>query len=144
MIRSANIQKIINEVEFIDSIVGLIGVAIILCAALLVQFFMKETPCPLCELQRAAFINIGLALIMNVRYGNKASHWGMLILSATVGSAVSIRQICLHITTPEGFGSAFLGLHMYSWCFIGFVLAIAGSAIMLLIYPEKKPTSNLV
>jgi disulfide bond formation protein DsbB len=138
MLREANIRKIINEVEIIDSIIGLVGVGVILSAALFVQFFMKELPCPLCELQRAAFINIGLALLMNVRFGNKASHWGMVILSAMAGGAVSIRQICLHITKPEGFGSAFLGLHMYTWCFIGFTVAIVGSAIMLLIYPEKK------
>ncbi|MDF2530366.1 MAG: lidJ [Gammaproteobacteria bacterium] len=140
MITKANLPKIINQVEWIDSIIGVIGVMIILGAALFVQFFLHETPCPLCELQRAAFVNIGIALIMNIRYGNKASHWGMVILSASTGAAVSLRQICLHITSPAGFGDAVLGLHMYTWCFIGFSTAIVGSAVMLLIYPERKPT----
>lgn len=144
MITKANLHKILNEVEWIDSIIGVFGVLVILCAALFVQFFMHEQPCPLCELQRAAFVNIGIVLLMNVRYGNKASHWGMVILSACAGIAVSIRQICLHITTAQGFGDAFLGLHMYTWCFIGFSLAVVGSAVMLLIYPEKKKIQAII
>ncbi|MDO8953504.1 MAG: disulfide bond formation protein B [Gammaproteobacteria bacterium] len=138
MITKANIESIIDKVEFIDSIIGIAGVLIIISAALFVQFFLHELPCPLCELQRAAFISIGIGLLMNVRYGNKASHWGVVILSACAGIAVSIRQILLHISSPVGFGSTMLGLHMYSWCFIGFALAIVGSAVMLIIYPEKK------
>lgn len=131
------LRETIEEFELIDSIIGLIGVLIILGAAFFMQLFYREQPCPLCLLQRAAFVSIGLALLMNVRYKNKASHWALVILSATVGMAVSIRQILLHIKTPAGFGSAVFGLHMYTWCFLGFTLAIVGSAVMLLIYPEK-------
>jgi disulfide bond formation protein DsbB len=138
MLREINMKKVIEQVELIDSIIGLVGVLIILCAALFVQFFLGEQPCPLCELQRAAFIVIGLSLIMNVRYGNKASHWAMVILGGCAGAFVSIRQILLHITSQVGFGDAFLGLHMYTWCLIGFSICIIGSALMLLIYPECK------
>jgi disulfide bond formation protein DsbB len=144
MITKTNLHKILNEVEWIDSIIGVVGVLVILGGALFVQFFLHEQPCPLCELQRAAFINIGIGLLMNVRYGNKASHWGIVILSACAGLAVSIRQIVLHITSPQGFGDAFLGMHMYTWCFIGFSLAVVGSAVMLLIYPERKKIQAII
>lgn len=128
----------ISRFQMIDSIIGVVGVCIILGAALIVQVFYHEEPCPLCELQRAGFVNIGLALILNVRYGNRVSHWAMVILSALAGITVSVRQILLHVNDPVGFGSVVFGLHMYTWCFIGFAAAILGSSVMLLIYPEGR------
>lgn len=132
-------RRILHKVEVFDSMIGFVGVLFILGASLFVQFHMNEAPCPLCLLQRAALVNIGIALFMNFRYRNKASHWALAILSACAGSAVSLRQILLHINSPTGFGSAIFGLHMYTWSFIAFATTIVGSAIMLLIYPERKP-----
>ncbi len=131
-------RQLLHKVLVIDSMIGFVGVIIILSVALFVQLYMDEAPCPLCLLQRAALVNIGIALLMNFRYRNKASHWALAILSACAGSAVSLRQILLHINSPTGFGSAFFGLHMYTWSFIAFATTIVGSAIMLLIYPEWK------
>ena len=133
----AIVAKWVREIELIDSVIGVLGVLVILCGALFMQWFYGEQPCPLCLLQRAAVVSVGLSLLLNVRYGNRVAHWAMAIISACAGAAVSLRQICLHITTPEGFGSAILGLHMYTWCLIGFTACIIGSAIMLLVYPEK-------
>jgi len=132
------VRFFLEEVELIDSIIGVVGVLIILSGALFMQFFYGEQPCPLCLLQRAAFVLIGLSLLMNVRYGNRVSHWAMAILVACAGLSVSLRQICLHITSPIGFGSAVAGFHMYTWCFFGFSLTIIGSAVMLIIYPEAE------
>ena len=131
------VAKWIKKIEIIDSIIGVVGVCFILGGALFMQLFYGEQPCPLCLLQRVAFISIGLSLLLNIRYGNRVAHRAMAIISAGAGAAVSLRQISLHITSPEGFGSAILGLHMYTWCLIGFSTCIIGSAIMLLVYPEK-------
>lgn len=131
-------KQFMNKVLVIGSLIGFIGVTIILGAALLVQFKLHEKPCPLCLLQRVAFVNIGIALLLNLRYSNKVSHWALAILSPCAGSAVSLRQICLHINDPINFGSAFFGLHMYTWSFIGFSTTIIGNAIILLIYPENS------
>ena len=128
----------ISKIEIIDSVIGLVGVLLILSGAIFVQFFYRETPCPLCLLQRAAFVSIGLSLLMNLRYGNRVAHWSLAIISGLAGISVSIRQILLHITSNQGFGSPFFGLHMYTWCFICFAAAILGSAVMLLVYPEKR------
>jgi len=132
------LTKFINELQWIDSIIGIIGVCIVLISALFIQLYLHEEPCPLCLLQRAAYINIGLALMLNLRYGNKVSHWAMVILSAVAGAAVSMRQILLHISSPEGYGLVVFGLHIYTWSFIIFITCIIGSVIMLLIYPERK------
>jgi len=124
----------INKLMSVASVIGIVCVLTILGSALYVEFFLNEEPCPLCELQRVAFINIGIALIMNLRFGNKVSHWALVILSALAGISVSIRQILLHINDPVGFGDAFFDMHMYTWCFIGYSIAIIGSALLLLIY----------
>jgi len=134
-------QKFFIKVDRLSSLAGILGVCIILGAALMMQFVYHEAPCPLCLMQRAAFVSIGIALLMNLRYGNKVIHWALVNLSAVVGIAVSIRQILLHITSPVGFGSAVFGLHMYTWCFIGFTFAIVGSAIILIFYPEAEKFS---
>ena len=51
----------------------------------------------------------------------------------TAGAAFAIRQILLHIVPPDpGFGTAFLGYHYYTWCFIIFAIAIILCALVLL------------
>ena len=132
----------ITKFELIDSALGTIGVCLIIGAALFIQFFYHEQPCPLCLLQRAAFVNIGIGCLLNLRYQNKASHWAVILLSACSGIAVSMRQILLHINDPVGFGSAIFGLHMYTWSFIVFAVVIVGSAFMLLIYPEDSVSAD--
>ena len=133
----AHLKIFLSELEIIDSVIGLLGVIFILLAAFVMQLFYHEQPCPLCLLQRAGFVGIGISLLMNLRYGNRVAHWALAILSACAGIAVSIRQILLHITDAVGFGSAVWGLHMYSWCFIAFSVTIVGCAFMLIIYPER-------
>src|SRR5580704_2794691 len=95
----------IERLEVMMSIAGILAVFVILCAALVMQFVYGEAPCPLCELQRAAFLSIAIGLFMNMRYGNKVAHWAIVILSASAGIAVSVRQILLHVNDPVGFGS---------------------------------------
>lgn len=125
-------QKFFKSIEIIASIVGLIAVLAILSAAFYFQIVYQEQPCPLCLLQRAAFISIGISLLMNLRHPSNL-YWALVIISAMAGRAVSIRQILLHITDVTGYGSKILGFHMYSWSFIGFTAAIVGAAVMLLI-----------
>lgn len=124
--------------ETLITILGVVCVAVILGAALVMEYVYGEKPCPLCLLQRVAFINMGIALLMNLKYGNSVVHWALVILSSVAGMAVSIRQILLHVNDPIGFGSAFLGLHMYTWCFLGYAIAIVGTALVLFFYPKIR------
>src|SRR5437868_4477403 len=100
------VKQFIFRLEENISVLGIFAVFAILIAALVMQFVYREAPCPLCELQRAAFLNIVLALFMNIRYGDKVAHWAIVILSAFAGVAVSVRQVLLHVNDPVGFGSA--------------------------------------
>jgi disulfide bond formation protein DsbB len=112
---------------------GLYAVALVLAAAFAAQLWLDELPCPLCLLQRIQFAFLAIGPMLNVRFGPRPSHYAFSLLAATVGAAVAMRQILLHIMPADpGFGSALLGYHYYTWAFIGFALAIAATAVMLL------------
>jgi disulfide bond formation protein DsbB len=105
----------------------------VLALAFVDQLWFSDLPCPLCILQRAGLTAAGFGLVLNVIFGPKPSHYGVTILGAAVGAAVSMRQILDHIVPGTGsYGNAIFGLHLYTWAFIAFVLMIIGSAIMLL------------
>lgn len=111
---------------------GLIAVDTVLALAFVDQFWFRDLPCPLCTLQRAGFTAAGFGLALNLLFGPKPSHYGMTILGAAVGAAISTRQILLHIVPGTGeYGNAIFGLHLYSWALIAFVLMIVGCAVLL-------------
>ena len=98
------------------------------------QFYFGELPCPLCLLQRLAYVLIGIALIMNIRFGAHNAHYGWGVLGGVIGMMVSLRQILLHIMPGDaGFGNTFLELHFYTWAFLGFLSLIAAQAILLML-----------
>ena len=109
---------------------ALIGV---LAGSLHLQFGVGEQPCPLCLVQRSGMIGLAVGPIMNLMWGIRASHYALSILAAVVGAFGSVRQILLHIEPGDpGYGPAVLGLHLYTWALITFVIAIIGCAILLL------------
>ncbi len=122
-----------GDVAKLLNALALIAVDTVLALAFIDQLWFSDLPCPLCILQRAGFTAAGFGLALNVIFGPKPSHYGMTILGAAVGAAVSIRQILDHVVPGTGsYGNAVFGLHLYTWAFIAFVLMIVGAAIMLL------------
>src|SRR3990167_5018475 len=116
------------KIRLMLTLFGLLFLFLLLVGALYIQFFHHDEPCPLCLLQRVGLTLVVLGLLLNVLYGEKTSHWGLVILSDVSGLAVSIRQICLHIMSPIGFAEPILGIHLYTWCFIVFSVILVGSA----------------
>src|SRR5262245_40196726 len=56
----------------------------------------------------------------------------MTILGAIAGGAIALRQILLYIVPLSGsYGNEVLGLHLYTWAFISFVLIVVSAAFML-------------
>lgn len=109
---------------------GLILVCVILLFAFYEQLHHHELPCPLCLLQRACFIGIGLCLCMNLKAGIKIAHYGLMTLTALLGLGIALRQIFLHVAPGDlGYGSPLLGLYLYTWSAIGFVIIIGLIAI---------------
>lgn len=112
---------------------GLIAVDTVLVLAFLDQLWFRDLPCPLCILQRAGFIAAGFGLALNLVFGPRPSHYGVMILGAAAGAAIAMRQVLLHIVPGTGsFGNPMLGMHLYSWAFVIFSLMIIGGAILLL------------
>lgn len=115
----------------------------VLCAVLLgaygYQYLKNEDPCPLCLLQRLGMIGVAAALLMNLRFGIKVQHYGLAILSATLGRLVALRQIGLHVC-PEfpTFGEPVFGFDLYVWAFFVFTCSIFACAVLTIIYGYAK------
>lgn len=115
------------------NIVALIGLLGVLAGSLHLQFGIGESPCPLCLVQRSGMIGLAVGPIMNLLWGVQARHYALSILAAIAGSAGSVRQILLHIQPGDpGYGPTFLGLHLYTWALVTFVLGAAGCALLLM------------
>lgn len=114
----------------------------ILLGAFYFQFGLHENPCPLCLLQRMGMMGVIIGLSLNTFYGLRKEHFGVVILSALVGASFSVRQILLHICPvpgePAGYGDPIMGLHLYSWGFIVFVISIVGSVIFLFLMDDTR------
>lgn len=121
----------LNAVCFLNG-VGLAAICAALAFAFAVQFGRGELPCPLCLLQRLAFVLAGMGLMLNLTVGDRPLHYAMTIGAAVGGCIPSLRQIALHLQPGDpGFGSALFGLHFYTWAFIGFVALILHCALCL-------------
>lgn len=119
--------------------IGLLVVCGILIAAYIYQFTKFELPCPLCLLQRVGLVAVGFGLCLNLIFGAKPHHYGVMLIGALYGISVSVRQILLHIVPGTGaYGSPVLGLHYYTWAGICFFFVLLGTAIMLLFEGQYK------
>lgn len=122
---------------------ALIAISAILLAAFYTQIVAHEPPCPLCILQRAGFIIIGLGLALNLLIGLRPGHYGLMILAALVGAAVSLRQVALHIVPgSDPYGDPIFGLHLYSWAALIFAVVVLGAAAMLFFERQFEPASG--
>lgn len=122
---------------------GLAGICVVLGFAFAWQFAYNELPCPLCLLQRVAFILVGVGFLLNARFGSSPLHYGVIILSALGGAFAAGRQTLLHIGPADaGYGSPFLGLHFYTWAFVAFVLIIVFCALLLMIDRAQSVLSS--
>lgn len=133
------------------NILGLAGICGVLAMALVWQVVFNEPPCPLCLLQRVAFVMVGMGLLLNLRFGSSPMHYGLILFSSVAGAFVAGRQTLLHIAPhDQGFGSPFLGMHFYTWAFVLFAALMLWTAIMLVIdrrfadNPQTRTSGKLV
>lgn len=114
------------------NVIGLFGVSAILAVAFADQVLFGDLPCPLCLLQRAGFTAAGIGLVLNIAFGSRPSHYGVVIVASLVGGVASTRQVLLHIVPGTGsYGAAIAGMHFYTWALIAFLGMILAAAAML-------------
>lgn len=105
--------------ERILSVFEVGGVILMLFLAFGFQLILKELPCPLCLLQRVGFLGIAFGFLLNLRFGFRPSHYGIVLLSAIYTAFVALRQVALHAIPGSGYyGAPIFGLHLYTWCFL--------------------------
>ena len=125
----------------------------VLSGAFVLQFAMGELPCPLCMLQRYGMLLSTLGPVWIILQANSGTltpqryqqGLGLAALGAVLGAAVSVRQILLHIMPGDvGYGSAMLGLHLYSWALVTFIIVLATTAILAVMAPATiiSPGAN--
>ena len=123
----------LQRIAFSLNTLALAIITAILGGAFVEQLVFGELPCPLCLLQRAGLIAVGLGFLLNLRFGIQPLHYGVTLLGALVGAATSVRQILLHIAPGDpGYSGTVFGLHLYSWSFVSFVCLMIGIGILLL------------
>ena len=124
-------------------ILGYTGVVL---SAFFIQFVLHEFPCPLCMLQRYGMFlsSLGaLFVIMQARRGVlTTARYAQGLGLGHVGATVSVRQIELHIEPGDpGYGAPVLGLHLYSWAFLTFVIVLIYCGAMLILMPQGIPAA---
>jgi disulfide bond formation protein DsbB len=123
---SADLSRLLNAL-------GLVAISTVLALAFVDQLWFRDLPCSICILQRAGFFAAGFGIALNLIFGPKPSHYGIAIIGAITGGAISMRQILQHIVPGTGhYGNDVFGLHLYTWAFIAFAAIVLGCAIMLL------------
>ncbi len=121
-----------NRLAFSLNTLALALITAVLGGAFVEQIVFGELPCPLCLLQRAGLIAVGLGFLLNLRFGIHPLHYGVALFGALVGAATSVRQILLHIAPGDpGFSKAVFGYHLYTWSFVTFVCIMLGIAGLL-------------
>lgn len=135
-----------NKFHFWGNALGLLIICLILMIAFYEQLVAHQLPCPLCLLQRLCFIGVGLGVSMNLKFGIKIAHYGLMIFSALLGFAIALRQVFLHVLPGDlGYGSPLLGLHLYTWAALSFGIVIGLIAFALLFergFTEKNLSLN--
>jgi disulfide bond formation protein DsbB len=135
----------LQRIAFSLNTLALALITAVLGGAFVEQLAFGELPCPLCLLQRAGLIAVGLGFLLNLRFGIQPMHYGVTLLGALVGAATSVRQILLHIAPGDpGYSKAVFGFHLYTWSFLSFVGVMVGVAILLCLsdkYQSGRPIS---
>lgn len=146
------------ELERVLNFLGMTAMLAILLGAYAYQFSYRELPCTLCLLQRLAMAAVAYGAAMNLVLGPSARHYGVCLVSALFGLAVSLRQSLLHInpyfdkktgqpsldpTANPAFGESVMGLNLYVWGVVIFATVIlAVGVVQLLGRPGRAPAAD--
>ncbi len=92
------------------SLAGLIACVALLAYALYVQFALNLQPCPLCILQRIAFMTLGVLFLVAALHApghgrGRLAYAGLEVVAALAGASVASRQLWLQMQPPNPFGS---------------------------------------
>lgn len=128
------------------------GFIFILAGGFFFQFVFQEKPCPLCMLQRYMMMLTILGpfyIVMATKKGTITQDifckgYALSLVTALIGSFISVRHILLHIMPGDpGYGTPVLGLHLYTWALISFIVVILFSGINIFFAKSLTPHPNV-
>ena len=137
--------------------VGMLAMIGVLIGAYVYQFSYRELPCTLCQLQRVAMVAVAFGAAMNLMLGPRPRHYGVCLVSAVFGMAISIRQTLLHInpffdtkagqptlavTSNPPFGQPVMGLHLYAWGIVLFATVFLAVGIVQFFEGQFAPSTQ--
>ena len=134
---TADLSRLLNAL-------GLVAIDTVLVLAFVDQLWFRDLPCPICILQRVGFIAAGFGIALNLIFGPRPNHYGLVIIGALIGGIMSADQVLHYIVPGTGsYGNAIFGMHLYTWALIMFVAIVAGSAVMLLFDRQYEPSGPI-
>ncbi len=134
MMNTQNWMKLINSLN-------LLGLSFSLLVAFVLQFALRELPCPLCLLQRIGLLAISFGFLLNVHYQIRPGHYSLSLLAAVFTGVAAMRQVVMNALPPHGYGYPELGLHLYTWVFLICIATIVYTSIILSI-PGQYTSRN--
>ncbi|MDO8731406.1 MAG: disulfide bond formation protein B [Actinomycetota bacterium] len=112
---------------------GALAAAAVIGGAMFFEFSQDQEPCSFCMMIRFCFTGIALGALLNVRWGIRVSHYGLMLFSAVLGIVISFFDVVSSYPPISSWGSTpFMGLHLASWGFIAFVAASVLIGLMLM------------
>jgi disulfide bond formation protein DsbB len=136
-----------NRLGYLLTHLFVLAYCAILLTSLCFQIFNGDLPCPLCVVQRMAMLlTAGGAAYVIVRSRSGAvsaadymAGYGLACVAAFGGLLMAARQVMLHLNDPKGYGPAVLGLHMYTWAAVTFLVVLLYSALAFVFAPLLMP-----
>ncbi|MDA5281944.1 disulfide bond formation protein B [Streptomyces sp. NPDC054904] len=132
---------LLGRVQYWFACSFVIGWTAFVATGLFNQLGLRETPCPLCVVQRMfmllAAVGAGYVIRRALSEGavtgrDYMTGWGMALVAVTGGSVAAGRQTLLHALPGDGgHGSAPFGLHVYVWAWILFTVSAVAIGIVL-------------
>lgn len=139
---STDARNIIADLSELGLVSLLSVIAVVLTAAMVLQYGYGEIPCPLCLLQRVSMFGICFGLMHHFQLKDGARGVGLALVSAVSLLLISGRQTLIDIYPRPGHsyvGSAVLGLHMPVWSVLIALSVMSALSIQIAVVGGLQP-----
>ncbi len=127
-------RQLLKNIERAINIFAFLGLITLSANVLIYQLIIHQPPCSLCLLQRAGFLFMALGFLLNIRFGLRASHYAIILLSSCLSALIALRQLAIthkHLTL-------LFAVHQETWAFAISLLMVVVVTILPAIERRKS------